>query len=87
MLLRDPGRRQIIGGATVLDPAPPALRRRGAAKARAASLAEDRGTPDAGAELARRGAVSRSFLREIGVPVADTSADPGMSIAAGYRGW
>ncbi len=72
VLLRDPGRRQIIGGATVLDPAPPALRRRGAAKARAASLAEDRGTPDAGAELARRGAVSRSFLREIGVPVGDT---------------
>jgi selenocysteine-specific elongation factor len=72
VLLRDPGRRQIVGGATVLDPAPPALRRRGAAKARAMSLATDRGTPDAGAEVARRGAVSRSFLREIGVPVDQT---------------
>jgi selenocysteine-specific elongation factor len=72
VLLRDPGRRQIVGGATVLDPAPPALRRRGAARARAASLAADRGTPDAGAELARRGAVSRSFLQEIGVPVGAT---------------
>jgi selenocysteine-specific elongation factor len=81
VLLRDPGRRQIIGGATVLDPAPPALLRRGAAKARAASLAEDRGAPDAGAELARRGAVSRSFLREIGVPVGDTPP-PGV-ISAG----
>jgi selenocysteine-specific elongation factor len=81
LLLRDPGRRQIVGGATVLDPAPPTLRRRGAARARAASLAEDRGTPDAGAELARRGAVSRSFLREIGVPVGDTPP-PGV-ISAG----
>jgi len=81
VLLRDPGRRQIIGGATVLDPAPPALRRRGAARARAASLAGDRGTPDSGAELARRGAVSRSFLREIGVPVGDTPP-PGV-ISAG----
>jgi selenocysteine-specific elongation factor len=72
VLLRDPGRRQIVGGATVLDPAPPALRRRGAAKARAASLAADPGTPDAAVELARRGAVSRSFLREIGVPVGET---------------
>jgi selenocysteine-specific elongation factor len=72
VLLRDPGRRQIVGGATVLDPAPPALRRRGAARARAASLAADPGTPDAAAELARRGAVSRSFLREIGVPVGET---------------
>jgi selenocysteine-specific elongation factor len=81
VLLRDPGRRQIIGGATVLDPAPPALRRRGAARARAASLAEDRGTPDAAAELARRGAVSRSFLREIGVPVGD--APPPGVISAG----
>jgi selenocysteine-specific elongation factor len=72
VLLRDPGLRQIVGGATVLDPAPPALRQRGAARARAASLATDRGTPDAGAEVARRGAVSRSFLLEIGVPVGET---------------
>jgi selenocysteine-specific elongation factor len=81
LLLRDPGRRQIVGGATVLDPAPPALRRRGAARARATSLAKDGGAPDAGAELARRGAVSRSLLREIGVPVGDT-LPPGV-ISAG----
>ena len=69
LLLRDPGRRQVVGGATVLDPAPPALRRRGAARARAASLAAARGTPDLEDELARRGAASRELLRRIGVPV------------------
>jgi len=40
VLLRDPGGHRIIGGATVLDVRPPALRRRGAAAARAAELAE-----------------------------------------------
>ncbi len=71
VLLRDPGRRHVVGGATVLDPAPPPLRRRGAAKARAASLATDHGIPDAGAELKRRGAASRGLLAAIGVPVGD----------------
>ena len=71
VLLRDPGRRHVVGGATVLDPAPPLLRRRGAAKARAASLAADHGIPDAGAELKRRGAASRGLLAAIGVPVGD----------------
>jgi selenocysteine-specific elongation factor len=71
LLLRDPGRRQLVGGAIVLDPAPPGLRRRGAARARAASLASARGTPDLEDELARRGAASRDFLRQIGIPVPD----------------
>jgi selenocysteine-specific elongation factor len=75
VLLRDPGRRQVVGGATVLDPLPPALRRRGAAKARAAALLSDRGTPDAAVELARRGAASRAFLQQIGVPVGDPLPD------------
>lgn len=39
VLLRDPGRHEIVAGATVLDPAPPPLRRRGAARDRAAALA------------------------------------------------
>ena len=38
-LLRDPGRHRVVGGVTVLDVAPPALRRRGAAAGRAAVLA------------------------------------------------
>jgi selenocysteine-specific elongation factor len=70
-LLRDPGRRHVVGGATVLDPAPPPLTRRGAARARAASLAADHGKPDAGAEVRRRGAASRGMLSAIGVPIGD----------------
>jgi selenocysteine-specific elongation factor len=81
VLLRDPGRRHVVGGATVLDPAPPSLRRRGAAKARAASLATDYGNPDARAELKRRGAATRGLLAAIGVPVGDPSP-PGV-ISAG----
>ncbi len=71
MLLRDPGLRAVIGGATVLDPAPPSLRRRGAAKARAAALAGDFGVPDVGGEVRRRGAVARALLELIGVRVSD----------------
>jgi selenocysteine-specific elongation factor len=83
VLLRDPGRRQVIGGATVLDPAPPWLRRRGAAKARAASLATGDGSADTGAELARRGVASRAFLRAIGVPVGDL-LPPGVTAAGSW---
>jgi selenocysteine-specific elongation factor len=71
LLLRDPGRRLILGGATVLDPAPPPLRRRGAARERAVELAQDSGMPDLRRELARRGAVSGGLLRAIGVTIAE----------------
>jgi selenocysteine-specific elongation factor len=81
MLLRDPGLRAVIGGVTVLDPAPPSLRRRGAARARAAALASDSGVPDVRAEVARRGAVSRAMLASIGVRVVDP-LPPGV-VAAG----
>ncbi|HET7388846.1 MAG TPA: SelB C-terminal domain-containing protein [Nocardioidaceae bacterium] len=65
-VLRDPGSRA-VWGATVLDPAPPPLGRRGAAAARAADLADADGS--AAQEVRRRGLVSRSFLARIGVPV------------------
>jgi len=81
VLLREPGRRHVVGGATVLDPAPPALRRRGAARARAATLHAADGAADVGAELARRGAVSRALLEQIGVPIG-TPLPPGV-VAAG----
>jgi selenocysteine-specific elongation factor len=81
VLLRDPGRRHVVGGATVLDPAPPTLRRRGAARARAAALDASDGAADVGAELARRGAVSRALLERIGVPIG-TPLPPG-AVAAG----
>jgi selenocysteine-specific elongation factor len=81
LLLRDPGRRLVLGGATVLDPAPPALRGRGAARLRAADLLEHPGTPDLEGELARRGAVAATLLAEIGVAVPDPL--PSFAVAAG----
>ena len=69
-ILRDPGRQAVAAGLLVLDPDPPALRRRGAGRARAAELAADDGTPDPAREVARRGAVRRSRLEALGVPLA-----------------
>ena len=68
-LLREPGRRQVICGVTVLDPAPPPLRRRGSARARSAALEASSGEPLLADELRRRGAVPRSLLLALGVPV------------------
>lgn len=65
-LLRDPGSRR-LWGVTVLDPQPPALRRRGAAARRGAELATASGQPDVAAEVRRRGLVSTSTLRRLGV--------------------
>jgi selenocysteine-specific elongation factor len=70
-ILRDPGSRT-IWGVTVLDPQPPALRRRGAAAARAQALASHDGT--LAAELATRGVVRRTLLRRIGAPLAPLPA-------------
>ncbi|WP_061298101.1 selenocysteine-specific translation elongation factor [Herbidospora cretacea] len=80
-LLRDPGSRR-VWGAVVLDVRPPELRRRGAAKARAAELAGMSGRPDGAAELRRRGLARRDELAAMGTPVAaepvlgDWMADP-----------
>jgi selenocysteine-specific elongation factor len=65
-LLRDPGGRRIVAGLTVLDVAPPELRRRGAAAERARELTAFSGTPDAAAELTRRGVLSHTELRAMG---------------------
>ncbi|MGH3721656.1 MAG: selenocysteine-specific translation elongation factor [Pseudonocardiaceae bacterium] len=67
-LLRDPGTRRVCAGVTVLDVAPPALRRRGAAAARATELRTMDGIPDGVAELRRRGVVRRDALIAMGVP-------------------
>ncbi len=71
VLLRDPGLRHVLGGATVLDPLPPPLRRRGAGRARAAALRDAAGSADLASEIARRGAASRSLLGALGVPIPD----------------
>ena len=67
-LLRDPGSRR-IWGVTVLDPAPPRLRRRGAAQRRATDMGSLDGDPDLVSEVTRRGLVPLSLLARIGVPV------------------
>ena len=66
-LLRNPGAHRIGGGLTVLDVAPPALARRGAAAARAKILDELDGQADERSELRRRGIVRQRDLRRMGV--------------------
>lgn len=83
LLLRDPGRRLVLGGATVLDPLPPPLRRRGAARARAEALREERGVPCLEAELTRRGAATIALLAAIGVEIPAPLPDSTISAA----GW
>jgi selenocysteine-specific elongation factor len=63
-ILRDPGSRA-LWGVRVLDPAPPPLRRRGAAAARGQELAPAHGR--LADEVARRDIVRLSVLRRIGV--------------------
>jgi selenocysteine-specific elongation factor len=67
-VLRDPGRHAVAAGVLVVDADPPALRRRGAAAARAAELASAVGHPDPRTEVARRGAVRRDRLIALGIP-------------------
>ncbi|MBC3190552.1 selenocysteine-specific translation elongation factor [Pseudonocardia sp. C8] len=84
-VLRDPGAHRIVAGVTVLDPAPPALRRRGAARRRAGALAAATGIPDAAAELARRGTVRAADLVRWGVPAA--AVDALREQVPGAAGW
>lgn len=63
--LRDPGEQRIAAGMIVLDSAPAALTRRGAATARGQALQAVH-APDGAAEVRRRGCVQRGQLREMG---------------------
>jgi selenocysteine-specific elongation factor len=67
LLLRDPGARRVLG-ADVRDVDPPELRRRGAARLRAADLLA---RPGAEAELARRRVVRADDFAAMGWPVPD----------------
>jgi selenocysteine-specific elongation factor len=84
LLLRDPGNRRVLG-ADVLDVDPPELRRRGAARLRAAELAARLpGTAGAPAELARRRIVRADDFAAMGWPVPpDATAHGPWLVAAG----
>ncbi len=74
LVLRDPGRHAVAAGAVVLDVAPPALTRRGAAAARAQDLVRADDPAAALADRVRRvGAVRAGDLVAEGVPTQDTS--------------
>jgi selenocysteine-specific elongation factor len=71
LLLRDPGSRR-VSGADVRDVDPPELRRRGAARQRAAELAaQPHGTAGAAADLARRRIVRADDFAAMGWPIPD----------------
>jgi len=80
-LLRDTGTSR-IWGVRVLDPAPPSVRRRGAARRRGDRLAAVAHLPDLADELDRRGTVHTSLLRSIGVPLGDADR-----LAVRAEGW
>ncbi|WP_457006219.1 selenocysteine-specific translation elongation factor [Geodermatophilus sp. SYSU D00965] len=77
LLLRDPGARRVLG-ADVRDVDPPELRRRGAARARAAELAEQpAGAAGAAADLARRRVVRTADFTAMGWPVPEGTTQVG----------
>jgi selenocysteine-specific elongation factor len=83
-LLRDTGTAR-IWGVLVVDPAPPSVRRRGAAGRRGQRLeamAELPALPDLADELQRRGSVQATLLRRIGVPL-----DGAETVAVQADGW
>ncbi|MBB2893194.1 selenocysteine-specific translation elongation factor [Flexivirga oryzae] len=75
MILRNNGSQRIAGGVQVLDVDPPALRRRGDGRRRAAALAADDPAGPIRAEVARRGAMRVADLRRLGVIVPDHPVD------------
>ncbi|WP_067186175.1 selenocysteine-specific translation elongation factor [Microtetraspora niveoalba] len=83
-LLRDPGRVGVAAGVVVLDPFPPPLGRRGAARRRSEELAAMTGAPDPAAEVRVRGAVRRAQLVRAGA-IGGGDALPARAVETG--GW
>ncbi|MGY1688786.1 selenocysteine-specific translation elongation factor [Geodermatophilus sp. SYSU D01105] len=86
LLLRDPGARWVLG-ADVRDVDPPELRRRGAARARAAELAvQPPGAAGAAADLSRRRVVRTADFTAMGWPVPEGATQVGpWLLAPGLR--
>lgn len=80
LVLRDPGRQQVLGGAVVLDLDPPALRRRGAARTRAQELADAPERVDAARELRQRQVLQVGRLTALG---ADDRTLPAETVRVG----
>ncbi|KNX38828.1 selenocysteine-specific translation elongation factor [Luteipulveratus halotolerans] len=75
LVLMDPGRRAVVGGALVLDADPPALTRRGDGVRRTTALADLRPEGDVLAEVARRGVVEVTTLSRLGLATDVCPAD------------
>jgi len=82
-LLRDPGMHRVVAGITVLDVRPPALKRRGAAAARADELMAAGEFVDVEAHVRRRGVVRHRELVAMGYRPATADSTAGWHIAAG----
>ncbi len=85
LLLRDPGRHLVVGGVNVIDPAPPALLRRGDGSRRTRALAAMPVAGDAQAKVAERGAVAVDELQRLGL--ADANAAPPSQVRVLGRWW
>ena len=85
LLLRDPGRHRVVGGVDVIDPAPPALLRRGDGNRRAFALATMPAAGDVRTKVAERGAVAVEELQRLGL--ADAGAAPPSQVRVLGRWW
>src|SRR5699024_1729961 len=74
-VLRGTGQHLITGGATVVDVDPPALRRRGAAKRRAETLAAVTESNHLAVDVQRRGAMKTTTVSAMGIPVVNPLPD------------
>lgn len=82
-VLRDPGRHTVAAGVVVRDVDPPALDRRGAARARVRELAGS-AVGDPGPVVRRRGVVRRAELTVAGLLAPGDPTPPG---CGEHRGW
>lgn len=76
IVLRDPGSRSVLGGASILDADPPALRRRGDGVHWAQRLAGMDPAGDVLGEVAARGGVQIRHLRRLGLLSGDDAEAP-----------
>lgn len=74
LILRDPGRQEVLSGAVVLDEAPPPLTRRGAASRRAAQLEQVGERIDVAHLVEQEGSLTTSELLERGYSTHDIDA-------------